>query len=378
MAIKIKIKMWELLLTILVVIVIPILLINIYLNKKNEYKHEEKIIFIDEIIGKTAEEKTLKIMDSDGAIFYLPKGFKISEDLLEPRVIEGIVIVDDTGNEQTKGSEFVWIPVKNETYEIFKQKFTSINGYIYGNLDLNFEKYKNGSEETEEYKKILESIFKYGGFYIARYEAGISEKMMKKLLNSQYIEDKEITKDTTEKFASGKYKPVSKADTIVWNYIKWGGTFEEKASDGLAGNDSENGAVKVSRSMYNKNSKTTVKSNLCYGVQWDAIMNFIDANYSEGNCTQNSIIVNSQSVGNYSEELETTGNYMEYNTKNIFDLAGNVFEWTMEGCEEEYRVIRGGSYCSLANEYSMSSRKEFYPSDYYKDLGFRVALYIEK
>lgn len=377
MAVKIKLNIWELLLSIIVTTIIPVILITMYFNKKNQYKPKEVILAVD-MIGKTAEKETLQLTDLEGAIFYLPKGFKLSEEISEPKVSNGIVIVDDTGDKQTNGSEFVWIPVKNETYEVFKESFVSINSYLYGRLDSDFDKYKNGSEETEEYKKIQESIFKYGGFYIARYEAGVSEKMLKKLSELEYIENDMIVKDTTEKFGKGKYKPVSKKDTFIWNNISWGGTFKEKATDGLAGNDSRNGAVKVSRSMYNKNSKTTVKSNLCYGKQWDAVMNFIDPDYYESKCTPDSIIVNSSEVGNYNDILGLTGSYNEIDTKNIYNLAGNVFEWTMEGYEKKYRVVRGGSYETSPEEASISTRKEQYPNSCYRDLGFRVALYIEK
>jgi len=187
-----------------------------------------------------------------------------------------------------------------------------------------------------------------------------------------------ITEDTTEKFASGKYKPVSKRDATIWTNIKWGGSLDKKASDGLAGNDNENGAVKVSRAMYKNNNKTTVKSNLCYGNQWDAVMCFLDSNYRDGKCTSDSVILKTGPRSNYEVSLKKSGFYNEKNTKNIFDLAGNAFEWTMEGCNDKQRVIRGANYSTLDSRNSMSSRSEFYPSDYYNDLGFRVALYIVK
>ena len=128
--------------------------------------------------------------------------------------------------------------------------------------------------------------------------------------------------------------------------------------------------------MY-KNSKTTVKSNLCYGFQWDAIMNFIDSNYYTNTCDKNSVIEDSSSYGNYNSQLNKTASNIGYTQKNIYDLAGNVWEWTMEGYSGLYRVTRGGSYCMRGDYYLISSEKEFYPSDYYKELGFRVALWID-
>ena len=39
------------------------------------------------------------------------------------------------------------------------------------------------------------------------------------------------------------------------------------------------GAVELARSIYPESSNKEVVSTLIYGVQWDAVMNFIDSNY---------------------------------------------------------------------------------------------------
>ena len=53
--------------------------------------------------------------------------------------------------------------------------------------------------------------------------------------------------------------------------------------------------------------------------------------------------------GNYDEEENTnpwrgnvtvTGASADYAVKNIYDLAGNVDEWTMESCQNNYRIMR--------------------------------------
>lgn len=348
-------------------ILLVILLIVVSRVKNNKETIQEEVIYIDEIIGKTANKKTIAVQDLNGDIFYLPKGFKISDKAEEQTVKQGLVIIDDTGDKQTSGSEFVWVPVdiNNDVFNIKESK--------YRNLDYTMLKENN---ETEEYKNIQKSISTYGGFYISRYEAGISKEMEEELSKANLYEEQTIVQDTTKDFANGEYKPISKADTTVWNFIKWGGTFEEKASDGLSGSDRENGAVKVARSMYD-NSKTTVKSNLCYGFEWEAILNFMDSNYYNNECKKDSIILNSSDVGNYNSRLTKTASDTRYSQKNIFDLAGNVWEWTMEGYSDLYRVTRGGSYCMRGDYYPISNEKEFYPSDYYKEIGFRVALWID-
>ena len=353
-------------LAIISILIIISTVIIVKLKQNNSNPSTQVAVTINEIIGKTAKKKYIKVQDTNGDIFYLPKGFKISENEDEQTVKNGLVIVDNTGDKQTNGSEFVWIPVKdiNQIY----------NSELYKTIDLNVIK---ESTDTEEDKNIKESISTYGGFYVARYEAGISEKLKQELSENNSLDNKNfITEDTTQKYANGKYKPVSKADAIVWNYIKWGGTFEEQATDKLAGNDEANGAVKVARSMYD-NSKTSVKSNLCYGHQWDAIMNFIDSNYYKNTCTEDSVIKNSSDYGNYNNKLKRTSKEQKYCQNNICDLAGNVGEWTMTGYSEEYRITRGGSYSTDGQIHSICSYREFYPSDYYKEIGFRVALWIE-
>lgn len=352
--------------SITIIIVLLALLVLFITKKDNVDIANDQIFSIEEMIGKTANKKVLKIQDSNGDIFYLPKGFKISENTEEQVVKKGVVIIDNTRDEETSGSEFVWIPVDNID-------ICNIKELKYRTLDYTMLKENN---TTEEYKNIQKSISTYGGFYVSRYEAGISKKMEQKLSKLNLFENQTITQDTTEEFANGKYKPVSKSDVTVWNFIKWGGTLEEKSSDGMSGNDKENGAVKVSRNMYNS-FKTSVKSNLCYGFQWEAIMNFIDSCYFDNECEDNSVIIDSSNYGSYDTKLSKTASNDVYKQKNIYDLAGNVWEWTMTGYSNLYRIARGGSYCVRGDFYPISSEKEFYPSDYYKEIGFRVALWID-
>ena len=363
---KLNIKTIRRILGICIVIIIIILIASIITRNMNSGLDE--VNSIDNIIGKTAKRKYVKIEDKNGAIFYLPKGFRISDNPEEQIVDEGLVIIDNTGDKETNGSEFIWIPVED---------IDKAYNYDRNTDELLLETQAEDSSITEEYINIRKSITTYGGFYISRYEAGISEKLKSELEKSKFMDEKQnILKDTTEDWAKEKYKPISKPNSTVWNFIQWGGSFKEKASDGLAGNDEKNGAVKVARSMYEK-SKTSVKSNLCYGFQWDAIMNFIDPNYYSNTCDENSVIVDSSEYGNYNNALRQTASDGIYSQKNIFDLSGNVWEWTMEGSSNSYRITRGGSYVTKGNMYSISSEEQFYPSDNFKDIGFRVALWIK-
>ena len=224
----------------------------------------------------------------------------------------------------------------------------------------------NTTVGTAESEAMYKSVQDNEGFYIARYEAGIANVDT----NGDAIDNYSLE---TKVVATGDVKPLSKAGLGVWNSIAWGGTSSDTASDGLPGSDSADGAVKVARSMYTKSATCGVTSTLCYGVQWDAVMQFLDSNYLAGNCADDSIVKNGTDKGNYSGPLESTGYYAE---KNIYDLAGNVYEWTMEAYGSSIRVFRGGSYNHSGSGAPASNRGYSVPEGSYRNIGFRVALYL--
>ena len=120
----------------------------------------------------------------------------------------------------------------------------------------------------------------------------------------------------------------------------------------------------------------SVVSTLCYGVQWDATMNFVS------DSTHN--ISNSTSWGNYSNntetghgELQKTGYSENWQAKNIYDLAGNVREWTMEASFSDYRVDRGGYYNSNGSSVPAPYRDGYGPGNAYGSYGFRPTLYLK-
>lgn len=308
--------------------------------------------------------KGFKAVNTEKAVWTDPNGYQ-----------NGLVIEDATGDETTNKSQFVWIPVK--AYE----DFHLIEGYSDKKLSKMLDNGLNPSREAGSSEKELlpgkpkknntvigtiesiemyESVKENGGFYISRYEAGIDDESKKN------IQD-------------GSVKPVSKKQK-VWNNIAWGGSTEIEATDKLQGKDEAPGAVKVARSMYNNpiigntNKKTTVKSTLCYGVQWDAALNFINNSYVKGKAE--GYIKDSTNKGNYGNELQETGISEKYMKNNIYDLAGNVSEWTMEAYETKYRVLRGGNYEGIANITPASTRFIEVPSKSASEIGFRIALYL--
>ena len=248
------------------------------------------------------------------------------------------------------GNQFVWVPVEDYS------KFQRYDGYwnngsgttLQGARAQCQEPASNAADwETKEHEAMQTSVKNNKGFYVARYEA------------SQ---------------GTGN-KAESKPDITPWVSIPWGTSMTEVGNSG---------AVYQAQNMYN-DDEHAVTSTLIYGVQWDAIMNWIDSNYSneKGDC--NSFVSDSTGQGNYNEaentnswknKLASCGSSDDYRVKNIYDLAGNVFEWTMEASSTGVRVIRGGIYRGSGSNCPASYRSVDNPDGYYDNIAFRVALYL--
>ena len=255
---------------------------------------------------------------------------------------KGLVIQDESGN------QFVWVPVDGTTVKFER--------YDFGKMSSSIASFDDLTETVPE--AITTSVTTNGGFYIARYEAGLPEGT-----------------SSASAAIDGSVRPVSKQGATVWNSIAW-------SDNGT--NDDENpgdGAVTVARNMYpdTPDSEYGAVSTLIYGTQWDTALKFIGA-YG-GDTTY---AIDSTGKGNYYgttndpiSGLGTCGADPSFSQKNIYDMAGNVYEWTMEKYSTS-RVNRGGSYTLNSGSDNPASRR----SDFngvnlgYSNLRFsRSALY---
>ena len=282
----------------------------------------------------------------------IPAGFAVSQVKGESTVDDGLVIIDSEGN------EFVWIPVAKETFETnFKRVEGYLNGQLQNRLSQTDEANEHGVNEMlsedisiqEEAKEMYASVYKNGGFYLGRYEAG---------------------KDDNDNV-------VIKKNAKVYNKITWSSSTFDKNPTG--------GAVEKARSMYT--SSSSVVSHLCYGVEWDAALNFIDSNYITSSCSSDSYVANANGKGwdktNYSEGNPEHLTGIDVDTqksncqKNIYDMAGNVSELTMEVMNvnaEIHRVRRGTGFDYDCNSSDRSASD--YNGGFREYIGFRVALYL--
>ena len=120
-----------------------------------------------------------------------------------------------------------------------------------------------------EVQEMYESVEEYGGFYIARYEAGLGAD-----LTVPNLQRKE--KGTAANLPTGHYNVHFKMGQIPYTYIPWAW---ENVMD-----SEDDGAVEVARSIYpNDSSNTTgVISTLTYGVQWDRTVEWLRTNGKYG------------------------------------------------------------------------------------------------
>ena len=227
----------------------------------------------------------------------------------------GLVIVDSYGN------QFVWVPVDgtNVTYSKW-----CTSGYSYSittddTLPSGFNEYT--------------AVSKYKGFYIARYEASNN---------------------------SGK---VASKKASVWNNITY--TDAKAKSEVMSDNYGYNAAL--------------IGTNLITGTQWDTVMKWIQnsgKNVSDSRTWGNhNDSISPANVPGYSG-LQITGYSNYWKCKNIYDLAGNVWEWTNEKYSSALST-RGGSYVNTGYTYPPTYRHSITAPDIGTFRGFRVALYIK-
>ena len=316
---------------------------------------------------------TSEDIDSVGVDLRYVEGVKIPEGFyyVGGTKEEGIVIsdnIEDLGKgdsseaaENLKGNQFVWIPVEN-----FDENFIREEGYSnenkqtvlsnYGEADSNGynNKYAETSATQKEAQEMYTSVKEYGGFYVGRYETG--------------------------KNSSGNV--VIQKESEVYNNITWSADGQMQGTEETTG-----GALEISRNFDTENNYKNVTSTLIYGVQWDAIMRWtqdIENPDATGNATK--YIQDSTNMGWHSDnylsgnQAHKTGIDIDgekNKVKNIYDLAGNVREWTMESCNSNLRAYRGGSYLHTGVGGPASYRDNNYPSYSEETVGFRIAIYLD-
>mgnify|MGYP004655401733 CR=1 FL=1 len=330
----------------------------------------------------------------------------------------GLVIEDIDGN------QYVWVEVPKSLYS--NTNYNSNNAKKpssstdYANIEYCLQQYtatyRKGTSNSDTYaadtanvgwfedevaynnlkNSMLKSVYENGGFYVGRYEAGIDTTTGTNRTSN------------TDKNSDGKYTmpstaPVSKADAYPYTYVT------RTQAQNLASN-------------VNSGTKT---SSLMFGVQWDLVLAFMSKDKSKITSTD-VLTKNSTTIGNYRDstfQLSQTGQYAVYSNyslsstwnpsttpttsfvdssrnkqaqssdgngilvttgtseknkvMNIYDIAGNVIEWTLEKTSNTTYPCpsRGGNYDYTGSRNPAAYRRSVGTDSSFKYIGFRVSLF---
>ena len=318
--------------------------INKYLNNSNEDKKEVKLV-ADNINKVLSTTDNTELKDAKENKIVVPAGFKIINGATT--VDKGIVI-EDTTETATKGSQFVWIPVgtiiksdgTNVTITLGRYDFDSTTGVESAYLGDFVEEdssqastlKKWGNTIAKNITNFKNSIATNGGYYIGRYEA----------------------RTATARNAAGNVltQITEKGTENVYNYV------------------TQLQAAQLSQNMYNSDKFT---SDLMNSYAWDTATVFIQ------NCGTNAKYSRQNSLN--TALLQTGTNSLTDTSKidvqcNIYDMASNIREWTTETSNNSSLPCgnRGGIYYN--SDYYTSTRYGDRTSDSSVVIGFRPLLYL--
>ena len=324
----------------------------------------------------------------------------------------GLVIQDASGN------EYVWVVVPRTTavYATTGLGKTTFTDADYTSIENDLKEYTKtyrGStsfsdtyaadtdnvgwfaDETEYNNlknSMLKSVYENGGFYVGRYEAGITENRTS-----------DTDKNTDGKYIMPSTAPVSKADAYPYTWVT------RTQAQNLASN-------------VNSGTKT---SSLMFGVQWDLVLTFISKDTAKITSTDD-LTSNSTKIGNYSDStfqlsqtgkyatmsnwslsstwnptttstpnfvdtsrnkiaqsttgngiLVTTGTSEKNKVMNIYDIAGNVWEWTLEKTSNVSNpcALRAGCCDNNGLDHPATNRDIFSTTSATHTTGFRLSLW---
>ena len=358
--------------------------------------------------GSGAGTKVPEAATAETAPYFPDNTFTKKEGTIDT----GLVIRDASGN------EYVWVVVPRTTavYATTGLGKTTFSDADYTSIEKDLKEYtktyRGGTSFTDtwyaddknegwlsetEYKTLknsmLKSVYENGGFYVGRYEAGIDTTTG-------------TNRTSIESQVDGKYPvpttaPVTKADAYPYTYVT------RTQAQNLASN-------------VNSGTKT---SSLMFGVQWNLVLAFM---HNKGNIADSTLTSNSTTIGNHMDStfqlsqtgkyatmsdwelsstwnpsttsttnfvdssrnkiaqsssgngiLVTTGTSEKNKVMNIYDIAGNVWEWTLEWTSDSGGPCadRGGGCSSASSGYPAASHDVLSTIYSYSDLGFRVSLF---
>ena len=349
---------------------------------------------MDRLAGEIGEALGELVTTAETAPYFPDNTFTKKEGTVDT----GLVIKDANEN------EYVWVVVpkslyNNAAYNLNNAKKPS-SSTDYANIEYCLQQYtatyRNGTSYSDVYypddknvgwfadetaynnlkNSMLKSVYENGGFYVGRYEAGIATNRT----------SKSATNSDGKYTIEGMPTPVSKADAYPYTYVT------RTQAQNLASN-------------VNSGTKT---SSLMFGVQWDLVLAFMSKDTVKITSTD-VLTKNSTTIGNYEDNLWTitnanaqylssgkfvqcsnpfkkesnssilltTGADSSFSVQNIYDIAGNVWEWTLEKTSSASGpcAVRGGGCNNGGSSRPAAYRTVDRTTNTYNDVGFRLSLW---
>ena len=184
----------------------------------------------------------------------------------------------------------------------------------------------------QEFNSMIESVEKYGGFYIGRYETGDLSK-----------ENAVVKKSNTDISNQNWYTMYNRCKNLS-------GTNTNVETGMIWGNQRDRTIIWLVES--GNKTKTEILNSTAWGNYNNASFEYTDIN---GN------IILKESGKN---QIIPTGNSEYAKANNIYDFAGNVAEWSIESSGTYRRVYRSGNFCNNGGSYSVSNRYGQNPAYY--------------
>ena len=270
----------------------------------------------------------------------IPTGFEVSTVSGENTISGGLVIKEGA-------NEYVFIPCTEENYteedlgpltgtDIYSDKVYDSQkqlNYYYGDNYYNYANFNYDQDKTD----IETSINKYKGFYVGRYETTINNGTIGSQKGATVLTAWTTLKEGTNPNNSQPY------------CYRWYGLY------------------KAQKDLYANNSN--IFSSMITSKEWNTIMTF--TGYGDAK----------RATSTYTTEPDLSGSAYKGTTdtydltKNIYDLAGNVWEWTLTADDTSYRVCRGDDFSD--DNISASDTSGSDPGYCNNHSGSRLALYIK-
>ena len=340
---------------------------------------EEQNALIDNLVGGgNGSGGNLTLPSTPDTAPFLPEGATVTNNDLST----GVTIKDSNGN------EWVWIEVPKSIYtnteynggtaptssEDYAKIESVMQAYVKDYRESGWEDtwyseeqhgFKSAIDYNNHKNSMLKSVYENGGFYIGKYEVGTE------ILRNTY--EAELT------------DPVIKEGAYPYNYVTCIQAQERSVQLASGGRT----------------------SSLMFGIQWDLIMKHIETKQAK---TQYELKTKSTSWGNYMDSafsvtkgkysedygdtfkdveetyykpsykyrLLTTGATERNCTLNIYDLAGNVMEWTLEQnttSTSNPSATRGGLHSFITSVNVPVSGRYNYNTTNGNGYGFRSTLW---